>query len=75
MSGFIEYEHKHKSHCNVLDMFEPEKLPVITALAQEFAVMDRFFASMPGPTWPNRMFTIAATSAGSTETGYVVPLW
>jgi len=30
--------------------------------------MDRFFASHAGPTWPNRMFALSATSAGSTET-------
>lgn len=69
MSGFVENEHKHPTYCNVMDMFEPEKLPIITTLAQEFAVMDRFFASVPGPTWPNRQFTISATSAGQTETG------
>lgn len=69
MAGFVENEGKHKSHCGVMDMFDPEKLPIITTLAQEFAVMDRFFAAMPGPTWPNRQFTIAATSAGQTETG------
>lgn len=47
----------------------PAVQPVITALADEFALMDRFFCSHPGPTWPNRMFTISGTSAGSTETG------
>lgn len=31
--------------------------------------MDRFFCSVPGPTWPNRMFQLAATSSGQTETG------
>jgi len=69
MVGFVEWEEKHPSHCNVMDMFTPDKLPVLTTLAQEFAIMDRFFASVPGPTWPNRMFQLSATSAGSTETG------
>ena len=41
---------------------------MITALAQEFAIMDRFFASLPGPTDPNRMFALSATSLGDTET-------
>jgi phospholipase C len=39
-------------------------VPVITALAREFAVCDRWFSSMPGPTWPNRLFIHAASSAG-----------
>ena len=39
-------------------------VPVITALAREFAVCDHWFSSMPGPTWPNRLFVHAASSAG-----------
>lgn len=39
-------------------------VPVIAALAREFAVCDRWFSSMPGPTWPNRLFIHAASSAG-----------
>src|SRR5215472_17978229 len=40
----------------VLKCFASAQLPVLTALAQEFAVCDSWHASMPGPTWPNRMF-------------------
>jgi len=73
MYGFVEWE-KHKGHadanyCDVMRVFTPDEIPVITGLAREFAIMDRFFAAVPGPTWPNRMFTISATSAGSTGTG------
>ena len=31
-------------------------VPVIMALAREFAICDHWFSSMPGPTWPNRLF-------------------
>lgn len=48
----------------VLKCFAPEQLPVLTALAQEFAICDNWHASMPGPTWPNRMFVHAASSGG-----------
>ncbi|ALF86439.1 MULTISPECIES: alkaline phosphatase family protein [Ralstonia solanacearum species complex] len=44
--------------------FTPEQLPVLNFLAGEFAVCDRWFASMPGPTWPNRFFALAGTSWG-----------
>ena len=67
-TGFVSYEKANPEYCNVMSGFKPEDLPVINALADEFALMDRFFASHPGPTWPNRMFTLSATSAGSTET-------
>jgi phospholipase C len=48
----------------VLKCFAPEQLPVLTALAQEFAICDNWHASMPGPTWPNRLFVHAASSGG-----------
>jgi phospholipase C len=48
----------------VLKCFAPEQLPVLTALAQEFAICDNWHASMPGPTWPNRMFVHAGSSGG-----------
>ena len=48
----------------VLKCFAPDQLPVLTALAQEFAICDNWHASMPGPTWPNRMFVHAASSGG-----------
>jgi phospholipase C len=44
--------------------FRPDQLPVLDALAREFAVCDHWFSSMPGPTWPNRLFVHAASSAG-----------
>ena len=40
------------------------QLPVMTALASEFCVCDRWHASLPGPTWPNRFFVHAASSGG-----------
>ena len=48
----------------VMKCFAPEQLPVLIALAQEFAVCDNWHASLPGPTWPNRMFVHAASSGG-----------
>jgi phospholipase C len=49
---------------SVLASFSPDQLPVINTLAREFAVCDHWFSSMPGPTWPNRLFVHAATSGG-----------
>jgi phospholipase C len=41
-----------------------KKLPVLWTLAQEFAVCDHWYSSLPGPTWPNRFFVHAASSGG-----------
>jgi len=43
--------------------FVPAGMPVLAALAKEFAVCDGWFCSMPGPTWPNRFFALGASSA------------
>lgn len=48
----------------IMKCYSPNQLPVLSALAQEFAVCDNWFSSMPGPTWPNRFFVHAASSAG-----------
>ena len=51
---------------NVMSGFEPESVPVYTALADEFAVFDRWFASVPTSTQPNRLYVHSATSHGLT---------
>jgi phospholipase C len=49
---------------DILKAFDPAQLPVLNALAREFAVCDRWFASIPGPTFPNRFFACGASSGG-----------
>ena len=48
----------------IMEGFRPEKLPVLNALAQSFAVCDGWHASLPGPTFPNRLFAMGASSHG-----------
>jgi phospholipase C len=43
-------------------------LPYYHALAREFAISDRAFSSLVGPTLPNRMYVFAATSFGHNST-------
>jgi phospholipase C len=40
-------------------------LPALHTLAKEFTICDRWFSSLPGPTWPNRFFALTGTSSGS----------
>ncbi|TKB92083.1 MAG: hypothetical protein E8D40_07930, partial [Nitrospira sp.] len=63
-SGFVSaYARSHPELPDgPLRCFTPEQVPVMTALAQEFVVCDRWFSSMPGPTEPNRWFVHAATA-------------
>lgn len=48
----------------VMSGFAPEQIPVLSALAQQFAICNSWYSSLPGPTWPNRFFVHAATSGG-----------
>ena len=49
---------------DIMGMFTPEMLPVISGLARGFAVCDHWFASAPTETMPNRAFACAGTSQG-----------
>jgi len=71
MSGFVaDYgdvsQSVDKSH-HVMKCFDPDKIPVLTTLAQQYAVCTRWFSSVPGPTLPNRAYAHAATSVGHVD--------
>src|SRR5262249_49028846 len=65
-SGFVSDYASHVSTKvgDVMKCFSPSQLPVLNALAKSFAICDSWFASMPGPTFPNRFFACAASSGG-----------
>ena len=44
--------------------FTPEQVPVISQLARSFGVSDRWHASAPNQTWPNRFFVHTGTAGG-----------
>lgn len=49
----------------IMQVFDTKRqLPVMHQLARTFVVCDQWFASMPGPTWPNRLFLHGASSNG-----------
>ena len=74
MGGFVmqewlnDWDGSNVNYCDVMQSFTPDRIPIMTSLAENFVLMDRFFAAFPGPTWPNRLFFMAGTSSGLTET-------
>jgi phospholipase C len=48
----------------VMHYFTPQQVPVISQLARQFAVCDRWFDSAPCQTWPNRFFVHTCTAHG-----------
>jgi phospholipase C len=71
MQGFVksyfnqQRDVKHSE--KIMYYFPKEKLPVLTTLALEFAVFNRWFASIPGPTICNRAFAHYGTSFGKVD--------
>jgi len=47
-----------------LQAFDPSAIPTLIKLAQNSLFFDNWFSSMPGPTWPNRLFAHAGSSGG-----------
>lgn len=68
MQGFVQSYYNQQHNVNhshkIMSYFTPDKLPVLTTLATEFAVFNRWFSSIPGPTLCNRAFAHYGTSFG-----------
>jgi phospholipase C len=48
----------------IMESLTPKALPVLSSLAHQYAVCDRWFASIPTQTFCNRSFVHAGTSSG-----------
>ncbi|HEY2253045.1 MAG TPA: alkaline phosphatase family protein, partial [Planctomycetaceae bacterium] len=57
----------------IMQSFGPAEANVINGLARNFAVCDRWFASVPAQTWPNRGFVHAGSSNGHINNDYYEP--
>ena len=51
----------------VMGYYDGGDVPVYDHLAEEFAVCDRWFSSVPGATWPNRLYALCGSAAGSRD--------
>jgi phospholipase C len=75
MDGFVESFAKTLADRGVLDAdpgrvmgyYNGADVPVYDHLAREFAICDRWFSSVPGATWPNRLYAICGRAAGSRD--------
>jgi phospholipase C len=68
--GFVcDYIQSHPScslekKAEVMGVYPLGFLPVLHRLAPAFLTCDRWFSSLPGPTWPNRFFVHSGTCKG-----------
>ena len=67
MGGFLkDYQTTGTKDPNcIMQAYTLESLPVINALAQEFAVSDAYFSSVPSNTDANRAFALTGNSIGT----------
>lgn len=56
-----------------MSFFDDSDIPLYYSLAKTFAISDRQFSSVLGPTIPNRFYMMAATSFGHLTTNDTVP--
>jgi len=56
-----------------MGFYTQAELPFYYDLAQKFAISDRHFSSVLGPTFPNRSYSMAATSFGHLTTSDELP--
>ncbi|KAJ6804452.1 putative non-specific phospholipase C4 [Iris pallida] len=69
MNGFAQQAESEKEGMSetVMNGFRPDAVPVYRELVTSFAVCDRWFASIPTSTQPNRLYVHSATSHGLTS--------
>jgi phospholipase C len=65
MDGFVRSADAEEP----MGYYTPEVLPFAYSLASTFTLANRWFCSVPGPTYPNRRFLLAASAYGGTATG------
>lgn len=64
--GFV-LAHAGASQADVMGYHERAQIPFLYALADRFTICDRWFASVLGPTWPNRYYLHSGTSMGKRD--------
>jgi phospholipase C len=67
MDGFVRSSQGAREP---MGYYTPTVLPFAYSLASQFTLGDRWFCSMPGPTYPNRRFLLAGTAYGATVTAF-----
>jgi phospholipase C len=64
MDGFVHSANAREP----MGYYTPAVLPFAYSLAKNFTLANRWFCSVPGPTYPNRRFLMAGTAWGGTVT-------
>src|SRR5579871_817190 len=72
VQSYLQVSGKIDRAKNAMKCFSPQRVPVLSTLAKQYTVCDRWFSSVPGPTLPNRAYAHSATSVGRVDMN---PIW
>jgi phospholipase C len=64
MMGFVQ----NNANSDVMRSYTPNQLPVLNGLANNFAVSDQWFSSVPGGTDINRAFSVSGSAMNRLDT-------
>jgi phospholipase C len=73
--GFVDAflkNHPQGNSAEIMAYYDSGTLPALENLAMSFVTCDRWFSSLPGPTWPNRFFLNSGTSLGHIDMPSIV---
>ena len=73
MLGYLKLE-GGRDDTLVMGYFNGANLPACDHLAREFAVCDRWFCSVDGATWPNRLYLVTGRADGK-KVNKKIPLY
>lgn len=69
----VDRGNENATEDQTIGYYTQNDIPFYYDLAQKFAISDRYFSSVLGPTFPNRAYFMAATSFGHLSTNDSVP--
>jgi phospholipase C len=67
VANYAKHNPKDPNRGTVMGYYNGTDLPLYDHLAREYAVCDRWFCSVPGATWPNRLYAVCGKAAGSKD--------
>ncbi|MGI8801612.1 MAG: phospholipase C, partial [Solirubrobacteraceae bacterium] len=83
MDGFVAAYARALAACGqlgadpggVMGYFNASDVPVYDHLAAEFAICDRWHSSVPGATWPNRLYALTGGADGTCDDPKPPPIY
>jgi phospholipase C len=67
VSNFARHCPDERDPGKIMGYYNAADLPVYDHLARHFCICDRWFSSVPGSTWPNRLYALSGQADGSKD--------